>query len=145
MNCFSSNSNSTAFLPRSITGELPIWSALPREAVRRVILLRARLLLPPSTWATFLGVNQGARGAGVLVQYADQPGEAVDRDLLFGAALDVVHDDLEGSLRCLLVGNCTTKNREYDPPLGLRAEAGRRQAMPSEASRWKAYLTISGV
>jgi len=26
MNCFSSNSNSTAFLPRSITGELSSWS-----------------------------------------------------------------------------------------------------------------------
>jgi len=145
MNCFSSNSNSIAFLPRSITGDLSRWSAPPKEAVHRDVLLRARLLLSSSARTTFLGVDQGTCGTRILVQYADQPGETVDRDLLFWTILDVVRDDLEGSLRCLLVGNCTTEYREYDPPLGLRAEADRRQAIPSEAGRWRAYLTMSGV
>lgn len=145
MNCFSSNSNSTAFRPRSITGDLSRPSALPREADSRDVRLRARLLLPSSAWATFLGVDQGARGAGILVQYADQPGETIDCDLLFGTIQDVARNNLEGSLRCFLVGNCTTENREYDPPLGLGAEVGRRQAMPSEADRRKAHLTMSGV
>jgi len=109
MNCFSSNSNSIAFLPRSITGDLLSWSAPPKEATYGNSLLRARLLLSSSTRATFLRVNQGARGTGVFVQYADQSREAIDRDLLFRPILNVVRDDLEGGLRRLLVSNSTTE------------------------------------
>lgn len=123
MNCFSSKSNSTAFLPRSITGELSSWSAPSKVVTYRDLLLRTRLLLSSSTRATFLRVDQGTCSTRVFVQYADQSGEAIDRDLLFWPILDVIRGNLEGSLRRLLVCNCTTEYREDDRPLGLRAEA----------------------
>jgi len=123
MNCFSSNSNSTAFLPRSITGELSSWSAPSKIVTYRDSLLRTRLLLSSSTRAAFLRVDQGTCSTRVFVQYADQSGEAIDCDLLFWPILDVIRSDLEGSLRRLLVCNCTTEYREDDCPLGLRAEA----------------------
>jgi hypothetical protein len=126
MNCFNSNSNSTAFLPRSITGELSRPSELPKDPIHWDALLGARLLLSPSPRATFLGIDQDTCGAGVLVQYADQSGEAIDRDLLFWPILNVAHNDLESGLRRLLMGDCTTKYREDNRPLGLRAEVDHR-------------------
>jgi hypothetical protein len=93
------------------------------------VLLRARLLLPSSPRTAFLRVDQGTCGTGILVQYADQPGETIDRGLLFWTIPDVVHDDLEGGLRRLLVSDCTTEYREDNRPLGLRTEADRCQIM----------------
>lgn len=114
------------------------------EATHRHSLLRIRLLLSSSTRATFLRVDQGTCGARVLIQYADQSEEAVDRDLLLWPILDVIRDDLEGGLRRLLVCNCTTEYREDDGPLGLRAEADQSQTLPSKTKQWTAHLTISG-
>ena len=119
MNCFSSNSNSTAFLPRSITGELSSWSAPSKEVTYKDSLLRTRLLLSSSARAPFLGVDQGTCSTRVFVQYADQSRETIDRDLLFWPILDVICDDLEGSLRRLLVCNSTAEYREDNRPLGL--------------------------
>ena len=85
-------------------------------------LLRTRLLLPSSTRAAFLRVDQGTCSTRVFVQYANQSGETIDRDLLFWSILDIIRDDLEGGLRRLLVCNCATEYREDNRPLGLRAE-----------------------
>jgi hypothetical protein len=73
-------------------------------------LLRARLLLPPSPRTTLLGVDRRTCSIGILVQYGDQSREAVYRDLPFRPILHVVHDDLKGGLRCLLVGDSTPEN-----------------------------------
>ena len=81
-----------------------------------------RLLLPSSAWGTLLGVNQGTCGASILIQYAGQPRETVDRDLLFWPSLNVVRNDLEGCLRRLLVVNGATEYRKDNGPLGLRAK-----------------------
>lgn len=144
MNCFSSNSNSMAFLPRSITGDLLSWSTPPKEVTYGDSLLRARLLLSSSTRATLLRVNQSARGTGVFIQYADQSREAIDCHLLFRPIFNVVRDDLESGLRRFLVGNCTAEYRKDNRPLGLRADVDHDQTGPPKTDQWRAHLTMPG-